>query len=181
MTLPHIYYIIGAVSYAIFIIQFILSLAGWDTDIDLDMDGEGDFSLGDLVSFKGLVHFLLGATTYLCYRDYTGAVIDKGSYLMAAVIGLAVMVVLFVLYRLMMRLEHRPLTPSGHDLIGCKGRVTLVVKKDNVPFCIPEYDVMLDTDFGTVRVTAICADFSKEYRQGETVEILDYTGKYYII
>lgn len=48
------YYILGIISYGIFIIQFILSNLGIsDTDLDVDFDGNVDFSVSDLLSFKG--------------------------------------------------------------------------------------------------------------------------------
>ena len=61
------YYILGIISYGIFIIQFLLSnFFGWgDLDLDIDFDGEPDFGLGDVLSFKGLVHFAMGFSGWL--------------------------------------------------------------------------------------------------------------------
>ena len=61
------YYILGIISYGIFIVQFLLSnLFGWgDLDLDIDFDGEPDFGLGDVLSFKGLVHFAMGFSGWL--------------------------------------------------------------------------------------------------------------------
>ncbi len=51
-----VYYIIGGVAYGI--LQFIISwVAG---ELDVDFDGDADFDIGDVVSFKGLIHFLMG-------------------------------------------------------------------------------------------------------------------------
>lgn len=50
------YYLLAAISYGIFIVQFILSWFGGDTDLDVDLDGELDMDVSDIVSFKGLVH-----------------------------------------------------------------------------------------------------------------------------
>ena len=60
------YYILGIISYSIFILQFILSNIGiGDSDIDIDCDGDSDFSINDLLSFKGLIHFAMGFSGWL--------------------------------------------------------------------------------------------------------------------
>ena len=60
------YYVLGAISYGIFIVQFILSSFGFlETDLDVDFDGNVDFSVSDLLSFKGLVHFAMGFSGWL--------------------------------------------------------------------------------------------------------------------
>ena len=60
------YYVLGIISYSIFIVQFILSNLGFgDTDIDIDLDGDADFDVSDLLSFKGLIHFLMGFSGWL--------------------------------------------------------------------------------------------------------------------
>lgn len=60
------YYILGAVSYGIFIVQFILSSFGFlETDLDVDFDGNVDFNVSDLLSFKGLIHFAMGFSGWL--------------------------------------------------------------------------------------------------------------------
>lgn len=56
--MSEVYYLLAATSYGIFIVQFVLSWFGGDTD--LDVDGEIDMNVGDIVSFKGFIHFLMG-------------------------------------------------------------------------------------------------------------------------
>lgn len=43
---------------------------GGDTDLDVDLDGELDMDVSDIVSFKGLVHFVMGASGWLCIKFY---------------------------------------------------------------------------------------------------------------
>ena len=52
--MEQIIYLLTAIIYGIFIIRFILSWIGGDFDFD------SDFDLGDVVSFKGATHFLMG-------------------------------------------------------------------------------------------------------------------------
>ena len=64
------YYVLGIISYGIFIVQFILSNLGFgDTDIDIDLDGNVDFDVSDLLSFKGLIHFLMGFSGWLSLKQ----------------------------------------------------------------------------------------------------------------
>ena len=62
--ISNIYYIIAGVAYSIFIMQFILSQFFGDFDVDT----EADFSVSDIVSFKGLIHFCIGCFSYLSYQ-----------------------------------------------------------------------------------------------------------------
>lgn len=57
--MSEVYYLLAAVSYGIFLVQFILSWFGGDTDLD----GELDMNVSD--SFKGLIHFIMGASGWL--------------------------------------------------------------------------------------------------------------------
>ena len=40
--MSNVYYLLAAISYGIFLVQFILSWFGGDTDLDVDLDGELD-------------------------------------------------------------------------------------------------------------------------------------------
>lgn len=55
-----------------FVIQFLLSILGSDLDTDIDIDSASDLSmsLSDIISFKGITHFILGYswTTYFFSR-----------------------------------------------------------------------------------------------------------------
>ena len=54
------------VSTGIFLLQFVISVFFGDLDMDVDGDANADFDLGSLFSFKGLVHFLIGAADNSC-------------------------------------------------------------------------------------------------------------------
>lgn len=47
------------VSFA-FVIQFLLSILGSDLDTDIDNASDLSMSLSDIISFKGITHFILG-------------------------------------------------------------------------------------------------------------------------
>lgn len=81
------YYILGIISYGIFILQFCLSFIGGDTemDTDIDLDGEADFSFSNLISFKGLIHFLMGLSGWLMITQQ----VTPLNVVIAGVIGFA--------------------------------------------------------------------------------------------
>lgn len=63
-----------------FVIQFLLSILGSDLDTDIDIDSASDLSmsLSDIISFKGITHFILG---------YSWTTYFSGSHLVGVVIG----------------------------------------------------------------------------------------------
>lgn len=116
------YYILGVISYGIFIIQFILSNFGGDTEIDVDFDGEGDFDTSSLLSFKGLVHFAMGFSGWLMLTGKVTIYTVCGGIF----IGVLFMVLLYYLYKLCMMFHSEPTEKCGLDLIGYAVTVVLV-------------------------------------------------------
>ena len=53
--MSEVYYLLAAISYGISLVQFILSWFGEDTDLDEELD----MNVSDIVSFKGLIHFIM--------------------------------------------------------------------------------------------------------------------------
>ena len=78
--MEQIYYIVAVIVYDIFIVRFILSWIGGDFDIDADLD------LSDVVSFKGLTHFLMGFSGWLSVKSFTTHNIMWYDYLIAFVL-----------------------------------------------------------------------------------------------
>jgi uncharacterized membrane protein len=91
------YIIVLIVSSALFFITTIGSVlfGGMDLDVDADLDVGSDFMLGDLISFKGLVHFIIGFSLTLTLM--------KGFTLLSAsvgvVTGIVFVLVLYYLYK----------------------------------------------------------------------------------
>ena len=73
-----------------FIIKTLISFFVGDTDIDFDVDGDIDFDISTLFSFKGILHFLLGFSSFLTVEEKFGEVSSMNTYhyLIAIVIGL---------------------------------------------------------------------------------------------
>ena len=94
------YYVLGIISYGIFIVQFILSNLGFgDTDIDIDLDGDVDFDVSDLLSFKGLIHFLMGFSGWLMLSG----TVNVSTVIIAIILGIGFMVGLYFIYKVCMK------------------------------------------------------------------------------
>lgn len=79
-----------------FVIQFLLSILGSDLDTDIDNASDLSMSLSDIISFKGITHFILG---------YSWTTYFSGSHLVGGVIGSFFFIVLFYVYKLLLKLK----------------------------------------------------------------------------
>lgn len=168
--MEQIYYGIAIVVYSIFIVRFILSWIGGDFELDSDLD------LGDVVSFKGLTHFLMGLFGWLSTKSLITHNIEWYDYLIGFIIGLIFVIILFYIYKLMMKLESKPTILFGKDLIGSKGTVYLKQYTDlNSGFS--HYVISVYNGNGTVELPAISLN---ALHIGDPVTIIDYKD-YYLI
>lgn len=164
--IQNIYYTIAIIVYSLFLIQFIISLLGIDIDFDVDFDGTPDFTASDLISFKGLVHFLMGYSGYLCLsNNYIWY-----NQIVAVLIGVLFLVILYYCYKFILKLQHHPTVQEGSDLIGVRGIVQL--KLDNY------YLVGVQISGITTQIKCIS---DKSYCIGDVVLIKQFIkGNYYI-
>lgn len=126
------YYILGIISYGIFILQFILSNFGGDAELDIDFDGEWDIDTSSLLSFKGLIHFAMGFSGWLML---TGKV-TTFTVCIGIAIGVLFVIALYYLYKLCMKLNSEPTEKNGPELVGYKVVVTLAFT-DGQCICAP--------------------------------------------
>jgi membrane protein implicated in regulation of membrane protease activity len=167
--MEQIIYGITIILYAVFIIRFILSWVGGD--FDLDMDADGDVDLGDVVSFKGATHFLMGFFSWLSAKLLTAHTIEWYDYIIAFALGVVFFIVLVYIYKLMMKLECKPIILTGKQLIGKSAKVYLHVDYN-------KYIITVNNGIGT---TEVPAHSSSKHNIGDMVTILDYKDSYYII
>lgn len=106
------------ICYGIFIVQFIMSWVGSEL-IDFDFDGNPDLSLSDLCTFKGVIHFLMGFSTYL---NIMPMVYHWFDYVFAAGVGIAFMIVLYYSYKLVLKLRYEPKI----EIVGKVGRISFI-------------------------------------------------------
>lgn len=169
--MEQIYYTIAAVIYGIFIIRFILSWVGGDFDVDTDLD------LSDVVSFKGITHFLMGFFGWLSVKSFTTHNIMWYDYLIAFVLGVIFVIILYYVYKFLMKLENKPQILSGKNLIGSTAKVYLVSSTIDADTLF-KYVVTANNGIGTVEIPAKSRE---SYKVGDSVVIKDYVNAYYII
>ena len=170
--MEQIYYAVAAIVYGIFILRFILSWIGGDFDLDVD----GDFDLGDVVSFKGAIHFLMGFTGWLSVKSWTTHNVQWYDYLIGFVVGIIMIIVLFYAYKLMMNLETKPKVLQGRELIG--HNATVYVKCGMLSSGEYKYSITVENNLGTIEVDA---KSTNSYKVNDKVVISDFINAYYII
>jgi len=163
------YYTLTGIAYAIFLIQFLLSMLGADTDVDLDFDADGTADLGwsDIFSFKGLIHFLMGFGGWLSLMGYNRGSLVWYDYIIAVALGVGFFMSLYYLGKGMLKLESHPSELTGTDLIGQQAKVT-VISGGYYYICLPDAREFL-------------AQSGKQFNVGDTVQIVDYVNGIYII
>ena len=169
--MEQIYYTIAVIVYGIFIIRFILSWVGADFDVDTDLD------LSDVVSFKGLTHFLMGFSGWLSVKSFTTHNVVWYDYLIAFVLGVIFVIILYYVYKFLMKLENKPQVLSGKDLIGSTAKVYLVQSIIDADTLF-KYIITVDNGIGTIEIPAKSRE---SYKTGDSVVIKDYVNAYYII
>lgn len=165
--------IIGAVAYGLFFLKSILALFGYDSDFDIDMDFDGDvdFTFTDLVSFKGLIHFAMGLSTYLYPKIHAGLAITFVDWIFAILLGLGFVVGLCYLFKLCMRLQYTPSVKIDKDLVGLSGVILITYSNGS-------YSVRISNNGEFQNITAYSSD---SHSTGDTVTIKSFDGeKYYI-
>ena len=169
--MEQIYYTIAAIVYGIFIIRFILSWIGGDFDIETDVD------MSDVVSFKGFTHFLMGFTGWLSVKSFTTHNVVWYDYLIAFILGVIFVIILYYVYKFLMKLENKPQILSGKDFIGSTAKVYLVVSTIDADTLF-KYIITVNNSIGTIEVPAKSREY---YKIGDSVVIKDYVNAYYII
>ena len=167
--IEQIYYAVALTVYSIFIIRFILSWVGADFDIDADVD------ISDVVSFKGLTHFLMGFSGWLSVKSYTTHNVMWYDYLIALILGIIFVILLYFIYKLLISLETKPQILSGKQLIGKTGKIYVILEPED---SIKKYIITVGNGLGTQEYPA---KSNNSYKLGDEVVISDYVNAYYII
>lgn len=155
-----------------FIIKTLISFFAGDTDIDFDVDGDIDFDISTLFSFKGILHFLLGFSSFLTVEEKFGEVssISPYHYLIAIVIGLIFTICLFYLYKLMMKLNHG--NSNEIDINGCTCSILINLNDGH-------YKVLVNTPVGLIEKIITSNDHNLKIGSLHKIS-KDEQGIYYI-
>ena len=167
--IEQIYYAIALIVYSIFIIRFILSWVGADFDVEADVD------VSDIVSFKGLTHFLMGFSGWLSVKSYITHNVMWYDYLIALILGVIFVILLYFVYKLLISLETKPQILFGKQLIGKTGKIYIILEPED---SIKKYIITVGNGLGTQEYPA---KSNNSYKLGDEVVISDYVNAYYII
>ena len=167
--IEQIYYAVALTVYSIFIIRFILSWIGADFDVDADVD------VSDVVSFKGLTHFLMGFSGWLSVKSYITHNVMWYDYLIALILGVIFVILLYFVYKFLISLETKPQILFGKQLIGKTGKIYVILEPED---SIKKYIITVGNGLGTQEYPA---KSNNSYKLGDEVVISDYVNAYYII
>lgn len=139
-----------------FVIQFLLSILGSDLDTDIDIDSASDLSmsLSDIISFKGITHFILG---------YSWTTYFSGSHLVGVVIGSFFFIVLFYVYKLLLKLKQEMVYECPEDLNGREVEIVFRSGKNH-------YMVNISKNGRQEQMRVRCLS-GKTYKNGDKVNI----------
>ena len=147
-----------------------------DTDIDVD-GGDGGFDVSAVISPKGFMHFLFGASWYLVliqpYRpnqEWYGY-----DWIIAICVGIVVAFCVAMLYYLLAKLACYKKKESGEELVGRS--VTIYLHTSGSSY---DGTVVISEMSTTIPVKSLSG--FENYKVGEQVEIVKYeNGIYYIV
>lgn len=153
------YLFFGALIFVV--LKALISFVAGDMDIDFDADGDIDFDVSSMLSFKGILHFILGFATYLeCTARLVTSNVDIAnnyhfawySYLIAIVIGCLFTLLLGWLYNCMIKLNHGNVDEPNLD--GCDCTILTKNGMGDEPDSW-EYSVLVKTFQGLFKKTVL--------------------------
>lgn len=151
------YNILFIATFALFFVKLCISLFAGDIDMDVDFDGDSDVDTSSAFSFKGILHFTLGFSTYLAAKaNFMAAdmvvnangnvVFSIWDYLIAFAAGVIMMFLLYYGYKLALKANATPSLPQD-NIDGASGTVYLNLGNG-------QYSIQAHTVSGTTNVTA---------------------------
>ena len=169
--------------FTFFIIKTIITLTVGDTDIDFDADGDIDFDISSMFSFKGLLHFLLGFSSYLTIvSKFNNNVLNNHEsnyiwihYVIGIIVGIIFMFILYKLYQFMGKLNHYSDKEININNYVCSILINNGLVNDN----IYSYTVLINTEIGSRKINVLSE--KPNLKIGSEHKIYsDTNGVYYI-
>lgn len=170
------------ITFFIFFVKLAISQFMGDIDLDFDFDDTDDVDASSAFSFKGILHFLMGFSAYLCARvnlySVNLNVNDKGivsfgiyDYIIAVFCGIGLTAILYFSYKLATKANCQSTNPQD-NINGCTGNIYLNLGNG-------QYSVEAHTVAGTTNVDAFYN--SDDLEIGTEVKLSVENGKNIII
>lgn len=151
------YNILFIATFALFFVKLCISLFAGDIDMDVDFDGDSDVDTSSAFSFKGLLHFCLGFSSYLAAKanfmatdmlvnENGNVIFGIWDYVIAVIFGIVMMLLLFYGYKLALKANATPTLPQD-NIDGAAGTVYLNLGNG-------QYSIQAHTVSGTTNVVA---------------------------
>jgi len=155
------YIILLIVSSGLFVITTIGSLffGNMDMDMDADLEVGSGFMLGDLISFKGLIHFTIGFSLTL-------SLMNEFSLLSAAigvVTGIIFVLVLYFIYKFLFKNLQQSVKYT-HEINDMEGEVYFWDEKTKIG------EVFLTLEGRPVTVTLKCPE-NVSFQKGQKIKV----------
>lgn len=164
------YTILFIVVFGVFLLKSIISWIAGDVDLDVDFDGDTDFDVSGLLSFKGIIHFIMGfssvlnAYAYCTTRSFTTTItFEWYVYVIAILTGAGVMVLLYYIYKSMMKLNQS--VNSNPNFEGASGKV--YINEGN-----GDYQILIDTPQGSFK--KIARSENENLKAGDSIIVKKY-------
>lgn len=175
------YIILFLLTFGFFLAKSFISWTFGNMDIDFDGDGDIDTDVSSMFSFKGLLHFLMGFSSYLTLIAKINGVssgetyqFTVWNYIIAVFIGLLLMVILFYTYKFVMKFNHEQ---DDIDLNGVN--CTILTRNGEVSEFEYGYTVLVHTVNGSRKIDVMSNQ--KNLKIGSTHIIrINEQGIYYI-
>lgn len=154
---------------------FTLIFGGINLDVDINGDGFGDFDLGTLISPKGIIHFLFGASWYLVLIKPLR--LDGWlwyDWLISIGVGIVTSLLVVLLYYWMSKLECDKKRETGEKLVGRAATIYFNSGNGN-------YDVSIVCSGMTTTIQVTSISKKLDYKVGESVELVKYENGIYFI
>lgn len=168
------YYILCIACIALILVKSVLSWVFGEIDVDYDFNGDADFTISDMLSFKGILHLLLGFSSYLSAQAHFGHITSFGviDYVIAIIIGIIFALGLALLYRFVLKADNVPTVIT--DYSGMDGRIYLNMGNGR-------YSIAVGTLDGTHNIDAYSDDANLAIGAIVTLKKNKEDNKYYIV
>lgn len=149
----------------IFIIQFVMSFFA-DMDVDADFDADGGMDSSDFISFKGVLHFLLG----FCWTCVIYGTDHPWKIALAVVIGIIFLVSLVYVYKKVYSLAQEKKFQNPREMIGTEAEINTFYNGMGT--------ISLSFDGRRSEVNVRC---NQPLKSGDIVRIVDYENHTFIV